>query len=222
LWKFKKPIQYEITPTDINEGINWITLKLKNIESKTLSNLDVQLHSVQPHNLTVSAPGWPGVGQFIPELGPLKGSDLLFRVDAIGSADVYVTLEGRKDGEYFWWESSWITLQLTGEKARINSLLVLSSPYTPIGKPVSAEVSIQSLRKNGGGMTLEFWVETPSWKNELVATMNVEDLPVGNIAHYKVEATPQEEGLYTIYAYLHDEWGFEIDSAIETIYAQKP
>jgi len=217
--KWKAPIQYELTPTDINEGINWVTLKLKNIETKTLKELDIQLHSVNPFNLLVYGPGWFVAAQYISELGPLKGSELLFRVDASGSADVYVTIEGRKDGDYFWWESSWMTLQLIGEKARITSLLVLSNPYTAVGKTILAEATVEGLRKDGG-LKLEFWVETPSGKNEKQSTIDIKDLPVGEKTHYKVEATPQEEGLYTIYAYLFD-GSKQIDSMTETIYAQK-
>jgi len=216
--KWKAPIQYELNPTDVNEGINWVTLKLKNIEPKTLRELDVQMHSVNPFNLLVYGPGLLG-GQYISELGPLKGTELLFRVDARGSADVYVTIEGRKDGDYFWWESSWMTLQLNGEKARITSLLVVSNPYTAVGKTIVAEATVESLRKDGG-LKLEFWVETPSGKNEKQSTIDITDLAVGDKTPYKVEVTPQEEGLYTIYAYLFD-GSKQIDSMTETIYAQK-
>ncbi len=216
--KWKAPIQYELNPTDVHEGINWVTLKLKNIETKTLKELDVQMHSVNPFNLLVYGQGllW---GQYISELGPLKGVELLFRVDASGSADVYVTIEGRKDGDYFWWESSWMTLQLIGEKARINSLLVLSNPYTAVGKTIISEATVEGLRKDGG-LKLEFWVEPPSGKNERQSTIDITDLPVGEKTQYKVEVIPQEEGLYTIYAYLFDGQK-QIDSMTETIYAQK-
>jgi len=217
--KWKLPIQYELNPTELDEGINWVTLKLKNVGPKTLKDLDVQLHSVDSYNLSVSGTGWSGAAQYISELGPLKGSELLFRVNATGSADVYVTIEGRKDGEFFWWESSWMNLQLKGEKAIIESLLVLSNPYTAIGKTISAEATVKCLRKNDG-LKLEFWVETPSGKNEQVATIDVVNLPVGEEGRYKVEATPKEEGFYTIYAYLYDDW-IRIGYKTETIYAQK-
>jgi len=218
LLKWKHPFQYELDPTEIDRGISWITLKLKNIGPKTLNDLDVQLHSVDPYNLSVYGTGWPGAAQYISELGPLKANELVFRVNATGSADVYVTIEGRKNGDYFWWESSWMNLQVKEEKAKIERLLVLSNPYTAIGKTISAEATIKGLRKNGG-LKLEFWIETPSGKNEQVGAVDVMDLSVGQEARYKVETTPKEEGFYTIYAYLYDGL-MRIDYDTESIYAQ--
>ena len=95
--KYKFPIEYELNPTEIEKGTNWVTLKLKNIGNVTLNDLDVQLHSGDTYNLTVYGTWWIGAGQHIAELGPNKESQLVFRVNAIGSADVYATLKGRKD-----------------------------------------------------------------------------------------------------------------------------
>ena len=83
----------------------------------------------------------------------IRRPDLVFRVNAIGSANVYATLKGRKDGKYFWWESSWTSLHLSDEKAEIVSLLVLSNPYTTIGQTISAEATVKGLRQ-------EWWIET--------------------------------------------------------------
>ncbi len=150
----------------------------------------------------------------------IRRTELVFRVNAIGSADVYATIKGRKDGKYFWWESSWTNLHVSDEKAKIGRLLVLSNPYTSIGKTISAEATVKGLRKNGG-LKLEFWVETPSGKNEQQATIDIKDLPVGEEARYTAEFTPKETGFYTIYAYLYDGW-MRIGYKTETIYAQKP
>ena len=220
LTKYKYPIEYELSPTDIEKGTNWVTLKLKNVGNETLADLDVQLHSVDTYNLTVYGTWWIGAGQHIAELGPNKESQLVFRVNAIGSADVYATLKGRKDGKYFWWESSWMNLHISDEPAKISHLLVLSNPYTSIGKTISAEATVKGLRKNGN-LKLEFWVENPSGKNDLQATIDIKDLPVGEEARYTAEFTPKETGFYTIYAYLYDGY-LRIGYETETIYAQKP
>ena len=218
--KYKYPIEYELHPTEIEKGTNWVTLKLKNIGNKTLTDLDVQLHSVDTYNLSVFGSWFYGAGQFIAKLGPNEEKDLLFRVNAVGSADAYATLKGRKDGKYFWWESSWTRMGVSDEKAHLESLLVLSNPYTTIGKTISAEATIKGLRKNGG-LKLEFWVETPSGKNEQQATIDIKDLPVGEEARYTVEFTTKETGFYTIYAYLYDGY-VRIGFKTETIYAQNP
>ncbi len=216
---YKYPIYYELNPTEIDKGTNWATLKLKNIGNETLNNLDVQLHSVDTYNLSVYGAWWFGAGQHVRELGPDKEIELVFRVNAIGSADAYATIKGRKDGKAFWWESSWMAIYVIDEKARIYRLLVLSNPNTTIGKTISAEATIKGLRKNGD-LKLEFWVETPSGKNEEQATIDLKNLPVGEEARYTTEFTPKETGYYTIYAYLYDGW-IRIGFKTETIYARR-
>ncbi len=220
LAKHKYPFDYELTPAKIEKGTNWVTLKLKNTGSETLRDLDVQLHSVDTYNLSIFGSWWSGAGQLITELSPHEGKELVFRVNAIGSANVYATLKGKEDGKYFWWESSWMNLHLSDEKAEIGSLLVLSHPYTKIGQTISAEATIKGLRKNGG-LNLEFWVETPSGKNDKQATIEIKDLPVGEEASYTAQFTPKETGYYTIYAYLYDGWT-RIGYKTEHINAQKP
>lgn len=220
LSKYKFPIEYELTPTEIEKGTNWVKLKIKNIGKETLKDLDVQLHSVDTYNLTVYGTWWSGGGKHITELGENEESEVAFRVNAIGSADVYATLKGRRDGYFFWWESAWTNLHASNEIAKISHLLVLSNPYTTIGKTISAEATVKGLRK-GGGLKLQFWVETPSGRNEQQASIDIKDLPVGEEARYTAEFTTKETGYYTIYAYLYDGW-IRIGYKIETIYAQQP
>jgi hypothetical protein len=99
------------------------------------------------------------------------------------------------------------------------AILLLSNPYTTIGKTLSAEATIKGLRKNGG-LKLEFWVETPSGKNEQQAKIDIKDLPVGEESRYTAEFTPKETGRYVVYAYLYDGW-IRIGYKTEIIYAQK-
>ena len=220
LSRLKYPIEYELEPAEIEKGASWITLKLKNIGNEILKDLDVQLHSGDTYNLTVFGTWWEGGGHHIRDLGPNKESEVVFRVNAIGSADVYATIKGRKDKKFFWWESSFTRIYVSDEKACLESLLVLSNPYTSIGKTISAEATIRGLQKSTG-LRLEFWVETPIGKSEKQATIDIKDLPVGEEARYTAEFTPKETGYYTIYAYLYDGY-MRIGYETETIYAQKP
>ena len=217
--RYKFPFDYEVIPTEIHTGTNWVTLNLKNIGRETLRDLDIQLHSLDTYNLTVYGTGLFGAGQYLPELESNKAKELVFRVNAIGSADIYATVTGRKDGEYFWWESGWTSITVANEKAEIERLLVLSNPYTVIGKTISAEVAIKGLRK-GTGLKLEFWVETQFGKSELQATMDIKDLPVGEEALYSAQFTPKETGVYTVYAYLYDGWK-RIGRKTGFVYAKK-
>jgi hypothetical protein len=194
-------------------------LKLKNVGNETVKGLDVQLHSLDTYNLIVYGTGWLGAGQYITELGPGKEIELVFRVNAVGSANVYFTIKARKDGKHFWWESGWANIKLSEEKAEIGRLLVLSKPYTTIGKTISVEATIKGLQKSTG-LRLEFWVETPSGKNEQQATTDIKDLLVGEEARYSAEFTPNETGHYTIYVYLYDGWT-RIGYKTESIFAWK-
>jgi hypothetical protein len=217
LRRHKTPFEYELNPVVIDVGTNWITLKLKNTENETLKGLDIQLHSLDTYNLTVYGTGLFGDGYYLSVLEPNKEKEMVFRVNAVGSANVYVTIKARRTRRrYFTWESGWTNIKVSEEKAEIGHLLVLSNPYTTIGETISAEATIKGLRKSTG-LKLEFWVEPPSGKQ---ATIDLKDLPVGEEARYTAEFTPKETGHYTIYAYLYDGWK-RIGYKTESIFARE-
>jgi hypothetical protein len=202
----------------MDKGKQWLTLKLKYIGNKTLKRLDVELHSLDTFYLFPFF--FPfGIGHYIGELEPGEEREVVFQVNAQGSAEVYATISARKDGGIFWWESGWTHITVTEEKAEIGRLVVLSHPYTTIGETLSAEATIKGLRKVTG-LKLEFWVETPSGKFEEQATIDIKELSVGEEARYSAEFTPKETGHYTIYAYLFDGWR-RIGHKTDSIYAQK-
>jgi len=219
LSRIKYPFEYEFNPTDMDKGKQWLTLTLKNIGRKTLKRLDVELHSLDTFYLFPFI--FPsGIGTYVRELKPDEEREVAFPVNANGSADVYAAIRARKDGAYFWWESGWTHISVSEEKAEIGRLLVLSHPYTAIGKSISAEATIKGLRKVTG-LKLEFWVETPSGKFEEQATTDIKELSVGEEARYSAEFTPKEMGRYTIYAYLYDGYR-RISHKTDFIYARKP
>jgi len=199
-------------------GKQWLTLKLKNIGNKTLKRLDVELHSLDTFYLFPLF--FPlAMGHYIAELRPDQEREVVFQVNASGSADVYATIRARKDGDYFLWESGWTHISVSEQKAEIGRLVVLSHPYTRIGKTLSAEATIKGLRK-GTGLKLEFWVETPSGEFDEQATIDIKELSVGEEARYSAEFTPKEMGYYTIYAYLYDGYR-RISHNSYSIYAQE-
>jgi hypothetical protein len=216
--RHKYPIEYELTPREIDIGTNWITLTLKNVGNMALRNLDIQLHSLDTYNLSVYGTGLFGMGQYVPLLESKDEEELVFRVNAVGSANVYITIKAHQDGRNFTWQSSWTRIMISEEKAEIERFLVHSNPYTHIGRTISAEATLKGLRESTG-LTLEFWVETPSGTSEQQATIDIKDLPVGEEARYTVEFTLQETGIYTIYAYLYDGWK-RIGYKTEEIYAR--
>jgi hypothetical protein len=218
LSRIKYPFEYEFNPTDMDKGKQWLTLTLKNIGSKTLKRVDVELHSLDTFYLYPFI--FPsGIGHYIRELKPDEEREVAFQVNANGSADVYATIRAREDGDHFGWESGWTHISVTEEKAEIGRLVVLSHPYTTIGKTLSAEATIKGLRKVTG-LKLEFWVQTPSGKFEEQAIMDIKELSVGEEARYSAEFTPKETGCYTIYAYLFDGYR-KISHKTGFIYAQE-
>jgi hypothetical protein len=214
--RFKYPIEYELNPTEIDKGVQWLILRLKNTGRETLKRLDVELHSLDTFPLTPLFLPY-GTGHYIGELKRDEETEEIFRVNATGSAEVYVTIIARKDGENFWWESGFTHISVTEEKAELERLVVLSHPYTTIGKTLSVEATIKGLKK-GPGLKLEFWVEPPSGKFEEQAKINIKELSAGEEARYTAEFTPQETGHYTIHAYLSDDWK-RIGHKTDSIYA---
>ena len=215
--RLKYPIAYELNPTEMDKGKQWLTLKLKNTGNKTLKKLDVELHSLDTFYLFPLF--YPfGIGHYIEELKPDEEQKVVFQINAQGSAEVYATINARMDGDYFGWESGWTHITVSDEKAEISRLVVLSHPYTTIGKTLSAEATIKGLRKVTG-LKLEFWVETPSGKFEEQAKINIKELSAGEEARYTAEFTPHETGHYTIHAYLSDEW-IRISHKTDSIYVQ--
>ncbi len=212
----KYPIEYELNPTKIDQETHWLTLKLNNVGRETLKELDVQLHSLDTLNLYFPV---YGTGHYLAEFKPGEEKELHFRVNAYGSASVYASIKARKDGDYFWWESGWTNIIYVEEKAELERILVLSHPYTTIGKTLSAEATIKGLSKSTG-LRLEFWVETPSGKIEEQAKMDLKELSAGEEARYTAEFTPKETGDYIIHAYLFDGWK-RIDHKTNVVYARK-
>ena len=216
--RIKYPIQYELGPTEMDKGKQWLTLKLKNTGKQSLRRLAVELHSLDTFYLFPLM--FPfGIGHYLAELEPNEEREVAFQVNAQGSGEVYATIIGRKGGDYFSWESGWTHISVTEEKAEIGRLVVLSHPYTKIGETLSVEATIKGLQKSTG-LKLEFWVETPLGKLEEQATIDLKDLPVGEEARYTAEFTPKETGYYTIYAYLYDGWR-RISHKADNIYAKK-
>jgi len=214
--RYRHPLEYEFDPTEIDKGIQWLTLKLKNTGKETLKKLDVQLHSLDTFYLSLP---YVYQGHYLIELKPNEEIEEVFRVNATGVADVYVTIIARKGGENFWWESGFTHISVSEEKAELERLVVLSHPYTTIGKTLSVEATIKGLRK-GTGLKLEFWVETPSGKFEEQAKINIKELSAGEEARYTAEFTPHETGHYSVHAYLSDEW-IRIGHKTDFVFAQE-
>jgi hypothetical protein len=192
------PIEYRIKPRDVQSGRRWLMLWLKNIGPDDLSGLDVQQNSLDAYNLTVL-----GTGIYIPQLSPGEEREINFRVSAVGSASLYATVDGMRNGSTFYWESPPILITVGVEPARIMSLFAMSAPYPPTGEVLRCEATILGL-SHSNPLDLEFWADTPSGDFTELGTVKTKSLDPGEEAIYATEITPEEEGMYFIYAYLYD------------------
>ena len=117
--RLKYPKGYDLNPTEIEKGTNWISLSLKNIGNSTLKSLDVQEHSVDTYTLQTFETFY-GIGSdhYLKEFKPDEEIELDFKINVLESAEVYVTIRGLNDEKYFLWESSLMNLHVSDEKAR--------------------------------------------------------------------------------------------------------
>ncbi|MCJ7631738.1 hypothetical protein MUP77_04985 [Candidatus Bathyarchaeota archaeon] len=210
----KYPIEYALTPKSVDRGVNWLTLKIRNIGAEALRGLDVRLHSTDTFCLSVY-----GVGDYIADLEPNEEEEVVIRVSVSGSANMYFTISSHVNGDHFWWESPWLYVNMVEQKAELERLFVLSEPYTSIGKTIKVEATIRGL-VTSSGLDLMFWAYTPSGKSEELARIEMRGLSEGEEAKYSTDFTPEETGLYTVYAYLYDEWE-RIGYRTDTVYVQR-
>jgi hypothetical protein len=192
------PIEYELSPNYVEPGWRWLTLSLKNIGPDELTGLDVQLNSLDSYNLRPM-----GTGAYIAELGPNEERVHPFQVAANHTASVYVSVDSLRDAEPFHWESPTTLIAVGQDLADLVSLFAMSEPYPPVGEKVRCEATVRGLTRTPG-LRLEFWVNTPAGEFEALSEIETKRLEAGEEAIYAAEFTPQEEGLYTVYAYLFD------------------
>ncbi len=192
------PIEYELTPTSIKAGRRWLSLRLKNVSSDTISALDIRLNSLDVYSVSVY-----GTGSYVSVLQPDEEIILPFQIQANASGSVYVTADGFRDGVNFHWETPAMPLTVGEEVAELVSLFAMTEPYPLLADRIECEATIRGLKETEG-VTLEFWAENPSLDFEAFHTIDTKALKPGETVRYTAEFSPEEEGLYTIYAYLYD------------------
>ena len=194
----KYPLEYELKPNSIDAGRHWVTLSLKNIGTQDLTGLDINLNSLDAYSISVI-----GTGSYVSMLNPDETRELPFQVSANRTGSLYVTLDGWKNGERFHWESPGIPVTVGAEVAELVSLFAMTEPYSIVGERIRCEATVRGLDRSEG-LKLEFWADTPGGEFEELAIVETKALDMGEEATYSAEITPDEDGLYTIYAYLYD------------------
>jgi hypothetical protein len=193
------PFEFEVVTKEIDPGIQWLTLRLKNIGDETMRSLDVKLYSLDTYGISIL-----GTGDYIFELKPYEEVFRGFQVSANATTDLYASVSGFKGTERFWVDSPWATIKVGKEVAVLESVFALTEPYTSMGKVVKVEAKVKGLT-DSKGLSLEFWADTLSGMKQL-QKIEIKELSGGQEARYTTEITPKESGFVTIHAYLYHRW----------------
>lgn len=192
------PIEYELKPKVISMGARWLTLTIKNIGDENLIGLDVKLNSLDAYSISVY-----DAGRYVTSLKPDQESVIPFHVLVNSTDFCYVSIDGMQQTRGLHWESPRILLTVGESKARLVSLFALTKPYPPRGERIQVEATLQG-KAESDDLRLEFWTQTPGEEFKELGTVQPKDLVEKERARYTVEFVPEEQGLYTVYAYLYD------------------
>jgi CheY-like chemotaxis protein len=210
----KHPIEYELTPKSVSAGMRWLTLRLKNVGEENLIGLDAKLNSLDAYDIHVY-----GTGSYVAVLKPGQQEVVPFQTLANATGQVYASLDGWQGAALFHWESPHIQIKVGEDVAELVSLFALAQPYPQRGDQIRFE-AILSGSLQGKRLRLEFWVEKPGGEFLELGRVETQALSKDEQARYSAELTPEEEGMYTLYAYLYDgprRIGYEI----ERVYVQE-
>lgn len=208
---FRYPIEYEIEPTEIDVGTNWLTITLKNIGSKDLTSLDVRLNSFDTYNLMAL-----GSGTYIPMLEEDEEREIYVKVSGSQSTSVYVTIDGWQDSDRFFWESPMIPITVGKKPAELVNVFAMVEPYPVVGDMIRCEAKVRGLA-GSSELELDFWADYDG-NFEKLGEVQTKQLSSDEEATYAAEFTPEESGLYTIYAYLYDSSGKRIGREIDKVF----
>ncbi len=192
----RSPLEYELTPDEIDIGIRWVTLTLRNVGDADLHNLSVRLNSTDTYQIDVN-----GAGNFVPVLRVNEAQSIPFQVTAQGTARLFASIDGQRGDEDFHWESSGMRIVVGLDVAELVSLYALTEPYPTLGSTVTLEATIRGLAPNLG-LGLEFWADTPDDTFVSIAKMPTDPIAEGETVQYTAEFTPKTEGIYILHAYL--------------------
>ena len=149
----KRDIRYEIGPENIDRGIQWLAIRIKNMGDGEFNDVKVRLNSMDTSGIQVKQPY-----QFIPTLNPDESVKFHIPVRARNHAYVYMTLEAKtREGNSISWESIPVRINVGDMPAELDSIaLAYSSDKGQ--KSVSVDVHVKA-HVDVKSLLLEIWVE---------------------------------------------------------------
>jgi hypothetical protein len=194
--RYKPPFEYDLSPTALEKGTHWLTLRLKNKEDDDLGYLDVKMHSIDSFHIS-----FRNHNDYIFLLKPEEERYLDFQVEANGTSHLYISVHGRRNGDHFYWDSPLLREEVLGDPAEIEYISVSNGD---IGGEIEAEAIVKGMG-DSEGLRLLFWTDTPSGKYEELADIKTQKMSKGDETSYKAKIKAKEEGFYTVYANLYDD-----------------
>jgi hypothetical protein len=180
----RHPIEYEVSPDEIDRGLQWLTLRLKNVGDEALTGLGVRLHSMDDYSIAVA-----GEGNYVDSLAPGEEAEIPYRVSADLTGRVYASVEGWKGDQRFEWESPGIMMRVGEAPADLVSIFALTEPYPSPGEELRCEAIVRGLEP-AGDLRLEFWAQRPKGEFEQLATLENLQVSEGDENSYATEITP--------------------------------
>ena len=178
-------------------------------------NLDVRLISNDPLRIRSL-----DRGGYINMLNPGEERVVPVQIEGNQGAWVYLHVEYWLDESLFYWESPNVWIKVRRDPARIMTLFSIEGPQINLGEEVPVEATVVA-NLPSEDLRIDFWVETDSSKFESFNTEDIDSMEADEIRTITTEFTPDESGLYSIYAYLFD-GNHRLDRMIEQLMVVEP
>jgi len=209
------PFEYSITPERIEPGTRWVSVHLKNTGRTPMMNMDVRVISNDPLRIRAL-----DRGGYINMLNPGEERVVPVQIEANQGVWVYLHVEYWLDDELSYWESPNVWIKVRRDPARIMTLFSIQGPQLNLGESAPVEATITA-NLPVEELQMDFWIETASGKFESFNTIAVEPMEADEVRTVTTEFTPDEKGVYSIYAYLLD-GNHRLDRMIEQLRVVKP
>lgn len=193
------PFEYGIAPRSIEEGDGKITLHLKNIGTKDLTDLEVRLHSLDTFYLLVIDPRVN-----LQKLEPGEEKTIDFKVKAKNTTDVLVQIEAKEEeGGIINWESPWKMIRVKKQGAEIISMIITDYDVKK-GQKIQVETKLRGAFDTGHIYSIEVYVDTPEGEYKNIGKFQTKKIKPEEIVRYSVDYVPKEPGMYAFYSYLYE------------------
>lgn len=109
-----------------------------------------------------------------------------------------------------------IPITVGKKSAELVNVFAMVEPYPVVGDVIRCEANVRGLTESPE-LELDFWADYDG-NFEKLGEVRTKTLSANEEARYAAEFTPEESGLYTVYAYLYDSNGKRIDREIDKVF----